>query len=102
MFTLSRLDALQDLPQLISDLSKLVINFFTEVLMLLLKASNLLFKPIDAFMVNVFGHDCARLRDLLSSNLGTLGHLAFPFPFRRWFVGNWSEQHLKCFLIDLH
>ena len=55
VFSLPRLDALQDLSQLISDLSKLVVYLFTEVLMLLLKPANLLFNAINTFMVDVFG-----------------------------------------------
>ena len=55
VFSLPWLGALQDLSQLISDLSKLVVYLFTEVLMLLLKPANLLFNAINTFMVDVFG-----------------------------------------------
>ena len=56
MFTVPRLDTLEDLPKLISDLSKLMVNLLAERLMFLLQSSNLFFQAINALGVNLFGH----------------------------------------------
>lgn len=54
---MSRLYTLQDLPELVTNLVELAINLLTEILMLLLQPSNLLFKAINPLIVGV-GSQC--------------------------------------------
>ena len=82
MFTVPRLDTLEDLPKLISDLSKLMVNLLAERLMFLLQSSNLFFQAINALGVNLLGYNSPR-RPIVRRPTASGFRFALPLAFPR-------------------
>lgn len=102
MLATTRLDALQDLTELVSDLVELVINLLTQSFVLLLKSSNLLFETINALMMNILGDCVPRDHILVAGSLSTLASFAFALTFGRHLAGHWSKQDFEGFVVDLN